>query len=79
MIQIRDVPAEAHRTLKARAAQKGLTLSAYLRQELVAMAESPTPEEVWDRIRARPTISPAVSPAEIIRRERDAREGQPSD
>ncbi len=73
LIQVRDVPAATHRKLKARAAENGKTLSAYLREELVAIAERPSPEEVWARIRARPVVDPTDSPAEIIRRERDAR------
>jgi plasmid stability protein len=73
LIQIREVPAAAHRTLKARAATEGRTLSDYLRRELVRLAESPTPEEIWERIGARAPIELSESPAEAIRRERDAR------
>lgn len=62
--------------MKARAAKDGRTLSEYLRRELVALAERPTQAEVWERIRSRPMIEPRVSPTELVRRERDAREGR---
>jgi plasmid stability protein len=72
LIQIRNVPEETHRVLKARAALKGRTLSDYLREELVDLAERPTPEEIWKRIEERPTVD--FSAAEAIRAEREARE-----
>jgi plasmid stability protein len=73
LIQIRDVPADAHRTLKARAALEGRTLSDYLRGELVALAGRPTPAEVWRRIRERIPVAPTEPPAQVIRRDRDER------
>jgi plasmid stability protein len=73
LVQVRDLPEEAHRTLKARAAMEGRTLSDYLRERLVELAERPTPEEFWRRVAARPTAELDESPAETIRRERDAR------
>lgn len=42
MIQIRNVPDELHRTLKARAAREGLSLSDLLLREIAAVAERPT-------------------------------------
>ncbi len=39
MIQIRDIPDEVHRALRIRAAEAGLSLSAFLRGELEAIAE----------------------------------------
>jgi antitoxin FitA len=72
LVQIRDVPEEAHRVLKARAALKGRTLSDYLRAELVALAERPSPEELWERLEQRPVIPGSV--ATQVRAERDARE-----
>jgi plasmid stability protein len=73
LIQIRDVPEDVHRILKSRAALKGQTLSDYLREELSTLAGRPTPEEIWERIKARPAI-PGVSGAGLIREQRDARE-----
>jgi plasmid stability protein len=73
LVQIRDLPEAAHRTLKGRAAVQGRTLSDYLREELVTLAERPTPEEVWRRIDERPEVELAESPGEVVRGERDAR------
>ena len=55
MIQIRDLPDEVHRALRIRAAEAGLSLSAYLRRELTAMAERKSVIEVlaeWEGSRA---------------------------
>ena len=49
MIQIRHVPDELHRQLKARAAQAGMSLSDYLLNEMRKIAEQPT----WEEFRAR--------------------------
>ena len=56
MIQIRNVPDEVHRTLKARAANQGKSLSGYLNQELAHIAELPTVEELIDRIKQREPV-----------------------
>ena len=53
LIQIRDVPDDVHRTLKARAAAQGRSLSDLVREEVVRAARTPTPEELDERIRAR--------------------------
>lgn len=53
MIQIRDVPEDVHRTLKARAAVAGVSLSDYLKRDIVEVASRPTWSEVRARIRAR--------------------------
>jgi antitoxin FitA len=57
MIQIRHVPDEVHRTLKARAAEAGMSLSDYLRQELTRMAGKPTMKQVLEQIRRRGPIA----------------------
>jgi antitoxin FitA len=44
-IEIRNVPEEVHRTLKARAAKEGLSLSAYLLRAIAARASVPTLDE----------------------------------
>ncbi len=72
MIQIRNVPEDVHRTLKARAAQAGMSLSDYLLQEARHVAERPTPEEMAARLRARGPVRRGLSSAPIIRRHRDA-------
>lgn len=44
-LQVRNVPDAVHRTLKARAALAGMSLSDYLRVELERLAEVPSMEE----------------------------------
>jgi antitoxin FitA len=73
MIQIRNVPDAMHRRLKACAAMAGMSLSDYLLAEVRRVAERPTPEEMRARLEGRPSVSPAVPPAEMVRAERDGR------
>jgi plasmid stability protein len=53
LIQIRNVPDDVHRTLKARAAAQGTSLSDYVLIEVTRAARTPTAEELDERIRAR--------------------------
>ena len=53
MIQIRNVSEEAHRTLKARAAAAGMSLSDYLKRDLERAAGRPSIEELDARVAAR--------------------------
>ena len=46
MIQIRNVPDELHRSLKARAAREGRTLSDLILSDLPRLADKPSPEQV---------------------------------
>jgi len=73
MIQIRNVPDDLHRKLKARAASLGLSLSDYLLREAERAAERPTVEELRKRIESREPVEPDISAADAIRAERDAR------
>jgi len=73
MIQIRDVPDKLHDTLKARAAQEGMTLSDFLKRELRRTAERPSLEEWLDRTRRLKPIAGKRSSAELIRELRDTR------
>lgn len=73
MIQIRNVPAEVHRTLKARAAQAGLTLSDYLLSELEDLARRPTQEEMRARLEQRAPLLGGESSAHALRAVRAAR------
>jgi plasmid stability protein len=52
-VQIRDVPDDVHRTLRARAAAAGVSLSAYLLAELTRVAERPPVADVLARAAAR--------------------------
>ena len=53
LIQIRNVPDDVHRTLKARAAAEGTSMSEYILREVTRLARTPTPDELDARIRAR--------------------------
>lgn len=72
MLQIRNVPEDLHRELKARAALAGMSLSEYLLNILRRAAERATPAEMRERLRERTPVSTSVTPAEAIRAERDA-------
>lgn len=52
-ITIRDVPSETRNELAARAARSGQSLQAYLRGQLVDLAERPDRAEVVARMRSR--------------------------
>lgn len=73
MIQIRHVPEPLHRKIKARAATEGMPLSDYLLREIERVAERPAIEELRERLRGRSPVSPRLSPAEAVRRERGSR------
>jgi antitoxin FitA len=73
-IQIRNVPEDVHRTMKARAAQEGLSLSEYLLRDIVDRARHPTIAEIAERIRQREPVRGTFSAADFIREEREARD-----
>jgi plasmid stability protein len=73
MVQIRNVPDELHRELKARAAQAGMTLSDYLLEEIRNLAVRPTMREWAAEVRRLEPVKASRSPAEILREERDQR------
>jgi plasmid stability protein len=56
MIQIRHVPDALHRTLKARAAATGQSLSDYLLDEIGRLAALPTHEETRARLHNRSRV-----------------------
>lgn len=72
MIQIRNVPDELHRSLKARAAREGRTLSDLILSDLRRLADKPSPEEVMERIRSRTPVGGAPA-SDLIAAERDRR------
>jgi plasmid stability protein len=72
MIQIRNVPDDLHRKLKARAAEEGMSLSDYLLRQISESAEKPTMAEWLARVRSRPPVELSEPAATIIRRMRDA-------
>ena len=73
LIQVRDVPPEVHRVLKARAAEAGVSLSELIRDELARVAQRPTRAELLRRIAARPAVDLGRSTAvEVLHDVRDA-------
>ncbi len=74
IVQVRGLPDETVRRLKARAASEGKSLSEYLRDELESLAARPTLEEILDRVARLEPVVGGESSAEAIRREREARE-----
>jgi antitoxin FitA len=73
MIQLRHVPDDLHRKLKARAAMEGLSLSDYLVRKVREVAERPTPAELRLRLTRRTPVIPRISPAKAVRAERERR------
>jgi plasmid stability protein len=73
MIQVRNVPDSLHRKLKARAASEGISLSDLVLKEMEYVAERPTLRELAERIASRTPVKYKISPAEILRQERDSR------
>ena len=73
MIQLRNVPDSLHRTLKARAALAGMSLSEYLISEIKEIAERPTLAEMRERLRQREPLAHPIDTARFVREERDSR------
>jgi hypothetical protein len=73
MIQIRNVPDRVHRTLKARAAEAGMTLSDYLLSELDDAASRPSPAEMRERLERRSRVIGGESSTEAVEAVRSAR------
>jgi len=73
MIQVRNVPEVLHRTLKARAATAGMSLSDYLLVELREIAERPTLAEFRERLHRRKPVSASFDSAALLREERATR------
>ena len=72
MIQIRNVPDDLHRQLKARAAEQRLTLSDYLLRLVEREAARPTIEELSERIRRRGRVDLGDATATAVRELRDS-------
>jgi plasmid stability protein len=69
-LQVREVPEDVHRTLKARAALAGLSLSDFVLRELERVARRPSREELYERLRRRQPVELEMSAAELIAAER---------
>jgi antitoxin FitA len=73
MIQIRNVPSDLHRELKARAALDGMSLSDYLLRELRHALDRPTLDEMRKRLSRRQPVRLHPAPAAAVRAERNTR------
>jgi len=73
MIQIRNVPEELHRRLKARAALEGVTLSELALNELSRAMSAPSPKDLSKKFANR-SVRPygGETAAQSTRAERDA-------
>ncbi|HET6752255.1 MAG TPA: antitoxin [Actinomycetes bacterium] len=72
LVQVRDLSEATVRALKAQAAERGLTLTAYLRAELDRLAARPTNAEIVERLARRnrrggPTAADTVAEIRRIR------------
>ncbi len=73
MIQIRNVPETLHRRLKARAALEGVSMSRFVLREIERALERPSRREWIEAIRSQPEVELDMSPADILRDERNRR------
>jgi plasmid stability protein len=73
MIQLRNVPDTLHRTLKARAAMAGMSLSDYLLAEIKEVAERPTLAELRERLHKRKPVAAQLDTARLVQEERNGR------
>jgi hypothetical protein len=69
-IQIRNVPSDLHRRLKARATLESMSVSDYLLRELRHALDRPTLDEIRKRLSSRQPVRPHPSPAVAVRAER---------
>lgn len=71
-IQLRNVPDALYRSLKARAAVEGRSLSDYLLAEMKEIAERPTLAEFRRRLHRRKAVAVELDTARLVREERGA-------
>ena len=74
MVQIRNMPDDLHRKLKARAALAGMSLSDYLLDEVRRSAAKPSREEMLALLRGLSPVKLRKTPAQMIREERARRD-----
>jgi len=73
MLQVRNVPDEVHAELRRRAAAAGMSLSDYVLQELVRVADRLPMAEVFARSAAQRIRLPMAEVVEAVRADRDSR------
>jgi plasmid stability protein len=66
MIQIRNVPEDVHRRLKARAALEGVSLSELALAELRRSLERPTRRELLELVASREPVRSGPTSSELI-------------
>ena len=69
-VQIRDMPDDSLAVLRGRAAAAGMSMSEYLRAELIRMASRPTQAELFARIERRRGELQRGEAARLIREQR---------
>ena len=74
MIQIRNVPDDVHRTMKARAAKAGMSLSDFLLRRIEEEARLPSIEEWFEGVEKLPRVHLSESAADVIRQGREERD-----
>lgn len=73
MIQLLSVPDALHRSLKARAAMAGMSLSDYLLAEIKGIAQRPTLAELRERLHKCKPVAGHLDTARLVQKEREAR------
>ena len=73
MVQIRNVPEDLHRKLKARAALAGMSISEYLLREIEKSLARPTPEELLAATQATRSGGSLRARGEGVAAERESR------
>jgi len=71
MLQIKDVPEDVHRTLKARAAIAGVSLTEYARSTLEQAARRPSREELAAELSLIEPVDMGESAEQALRHIRD--------
>lgn len=72
-LQIRNVPDELHRQLKARAALEGQSLAEFALGELRRVAERPTRRELIERVAQFERVAVSAQAVDAVRAARDGR------
>ena len=72
-VQIRNISDAIHRKLKVRAAERGMTVTDYVKRLIESDLAKPDWHEIARRIQAMPPLELAESSAAMIRHERDSR------
>jgi antitoxin FitA len=72
-VQIRNVPDAKHRKLKARAAERGMTITDYVKQLVDRDLERPTMAELIKRAKTFTQVDIGTSAVDYVREDRDTR------